>query len=224
MERAAASRKQRQFHILPRERGPLLSRAFYARDARVVAREVLGSVVVVRSPHGVTAGRIVETEAYCGPEDRAAHSFGGRRTARTEVMFGPPGCAYVFMIYGMHFHFNLVTSRVGVPHAVLVRAIEPLAGMDVMAERRGLGMEQRQLTNGPGKLCSALGIGREHYGADLCDGKSSVTVIEGEPPARIRTSPRIGVDYAGAWAKRPFRYFDAESLYVSTFRRNRGAA
>jgi DNA-3-methyladenine glycosylase len=227
MERARGSRKQRQFRVrelLPSERGQLLSRSFYARDARVVAREVLGSVVVVRSPRSVTAGRIVETEAYCGPEDRAAHSFGGRRTARTEVMFGPPGCAYVFMIYGMHFHFNLVTSRVGVPHAVLVRAIEPLAGVDVMAERRGLAADRRELTNGPGKLCRALGIGRAHYGADLCDGVGGVTLIEGAPPSRIGRSPRIGVDYAGAWAKRPFRYFDAESRYVSTWRGSRGAA
>ena len=115
-----------------------LPRSFYARGVLTVARDTIGKILVLERDSGVLAGRIVESEAYRGPEDRAAHSFGGRRTARTEVMFGPPGHAYVFFVYGMHFHLNLVTTREGSPHAVLIRAVEPLEGIAEMAQRRGL--------------------------------------------------------------------------------------
>jgi DNA-3-methyladenine glycosylase len=160
----------------------------------------------------------VEAEAYRGPEDRAAHSWRGRATPRTRAMFGPPGHAYVFLVYGMHWNFNLVTGREGEPHAVLIRAIEPLEGIDLMAARRGIAKERVELTNGPGKLCQALGIDREQYGADLCGDR--VYLLDA-PRARAKRAPRVGVDYAGAWALKPWRFFDPESRYVSVRRGRR---
>lgn len=202
--------------------GPILPRSFYARDVLSVAREVVGCVLVHETPEGVCAGRIVEAEAYCGPEDRAAHSHGGRRTARTEAMFGPPGRAYVFFVYGMHFHFNLVTGKVDEPHAVLIRAVEPLVGAPLMAERRGLAEASRTLTNGPGKLCVAFAIDKTQYGVDLCRGPLHLRRGPASWTApRIGTSPRIGVDYAGAWREKPWRFFDEDSLYVSPHRKAR---
>lgn len=183
-----------------------------------MARACIGKVLVAQSPEGVTAGIIVETEAYRGPEDLAAHSAGGRRTPRTEAMFGPPGYAYVFFVYGMHFQFNLVTGSPDEPHAVLIRAVEPLVGKELMSVRRGVDVARRELTNGPGKLCQAFGIDRTHYGADLCSG-DRVFLTEGSVPAKIGRSPRVGVDYAGKWAARPWRFFDAENRYVSGARR-----
>jgi len=187
-------------------------RSFYARPVLTVARDVIGKILVARSAEGVVAGRIVEAEAYRGPEDRAAHSYGGRRTARTEVMFGPPGHAYVFFVYGMHYNFNLVTGSVGEPQAVLIRALEPLVGLELMAARRGLPKEHSDLTNGPGKLCQALGIGRADYGVDLCKGRIFLT--EGSR-AVVARSRRIGIDYAGAWAKKPWRFFERGNRCVS---------
>jgi DNA-3-methyladenine glycosylase len=194
-----------------------LPRAFYARDVLAVARDCIGKLLVSETADGVTVGRIVEAEAYRGPDDRAAHSFGGRRTARTEVMFGGPGHVYVFFVYGMHWHLNLVTGRVGEPHAVLLRAVEPLHGVPLMAERRGMDPARRDLTNGPGKLCQAFGIGRSAYGSDLC-ARGPIYLVDGPSPGRVARSPRIGVDYAGEWASRPFRFFDAKSPYVGKLR------
>lgn len=178
-----------------------------------VARALLGQLLVHDAPEGLTVGRIVEAEAYRGPEDRAAHSYGGRRTARTEAMFGPPGHAYVFFVYGMHWHFNVVADAPGRPHAVLVRAVEPVYGEELMATRRAMATTRVELTNGPGKLCQAFGIDRAHYGADLC--KSSLFVAEGPGAARIERSPRIGIDYAAEWAERPWRFFESGNRYVS---------
>jgi DNA-3-methyladenine glycosylase len=189
-----------------------LPRAFYARPVLTVAKACIGKLLVHRSEEGLVAGRIVESEAYRGPEDRAAHSYGGRRTARTEVMFGPPGYAYVFFVYGMHYQFNLVTSKDGAPHAVLIRAVEPFLGIELMAKRRHLPPSARELSNGPGKLCQALGIGRAAYGVDLCG--SELFLAEG-PRVRCASAKRIGVDYAGDWAEKPWRFFDPKSRYVS---------
>ena len=180
-----------------------------------VAKACLGKLLVHRTKQGLAVGRIVETEAYRGPEDRAAHSYGGRRTARTEVMFGPPGYAYVFFVYGMHYQFNIVTTRGGAPHAVLVRGVEPVFGVEQMAERRNLPATSRDLSNGPGKLCQAMGIGRDAYGLDLC--ASRLFLAEG-PRVRSASSPRIGVDYAQDWAQKPWRFFDPKSRYVSRAR------
>jgi DNA-3-methyladenine glycosylase len=189
-----------------------LPRSFYARPVLEVARTAIGKILVHDTKEGRVAGRIVETEAYRGPEDRAAHSYGGRRTARTEVMWGPPGYAYVFFVYGMHWHVNLVTTRAESPHAVLIRAVEPLEGVELMAKARGLTPGDRNLTNGPGKVCCAFSIDRALYGADLCQGP--LFLADG-PRAKIGRSPRIGVDYAGAWASRPWRFFELENRYVS---------
>jgi DNA-3-methyladenine glycosylase len=181
-----------------------LPRSFYAReDTLLVARELIGLHLV--HDDGVTkrVGRIVETEAYLGPEDLAAHSSRGR-TKRTEVIFGPPGHAYVYFIYGFWNCLNVVTSRKGVPHAVLLRALEPVEGIT-------------DKTWGPGLLCRAMGIDRALNGADLCADRLWLERPRGStPPVRIATSPRIGVDYAGLWAKRPWRFFDRASPYVST--------
>jgi DNA-3-methyladenine glycosylase len=195
-----------------------LPRSFYSRDVLEVAHDVIGAVLVHETPEGTVAGRIVEAEAYRGPEDRAAHSWGGRRTARTEAMFGPPGHAYVFFVYGMHFHFNLVTGAVGEPHAVLIRAVEPLLGRALMAERRGLAETRREVSNGPGKLCRAFAIDRAQYGVDLCKGALHLRHGSGLTTPEVRTSKRIGVDYAGPWSERPWRFFDTASPYVSPLR------
>ncbi len=184
-----------------------------------VAREAIGKILVHDTPAGRCAGRIVEAEAYRGPQDRAAHSFGGRRTLRTEAMFGPPGHAYVFFVYGMHWHVNLVTTRESVPHAVLIRAVEPLAGIELMAERRDLTPGDPRLTNGPGKVCEAFDIDKRCYGLDLC---GSALFLSDGPRVRTSRSPRIGVDYAGEWAARPWRFFDAASRYVSRAPGGRG--
>jgi len=189
-----------------------LPRSFYARPVLTVARETIGKILVHETAEGRVAGRIVEAEAYRGPEDRAAHSYGGRRTARTEAMFGPPGHAYVFFVYGMHWHMNLVTTAVDAPHAVLIRAVEPLEGVELMAERRGLSAGSRDLTNGPGKLCQAFAIGKASYGADLCTGP--LFLSQGTRP-RVSRATRIGIDYAGAWAARPWRFFERASPWVS---------
>jgi DNA-3-methyladenine glycosylase len=178
-----------------------LTRDFYAQPARDVAVQLLGARLVRKLPDGSSAvGRIVEVEAYIGPEDLACHAAKGR-TARTEVMFGPPGYAYVYFVYGMHHCFNVVTDEVGHASAVLVRALEPLEGIDGP-------------TNGPARLCKTLGIDRSFNGADLCAGE--IYVQRGTPPARIKATARIGVDYAGRWARRRLRFFDPDSAWVST--------
>ena len=181
---------------------PLPRTALEARGP-VVAPALLGTIVAKRGPDGLVAGRIVETEAYDGPEDRASHARAGR-TARTAVMFGPPGHAYVYFIYGFWNCLNVVTEQEGTPHAVLLRALEPVAGIG-------------DKTWGPGLLCRALSIDRTLNGADLCGDVLWIERPRGKLPApRIGRSPRIGVDYAGAWAARPWRFFDRDSPYLST--------
>jgi len=180
-----------------------LPRTFYARDAAEVAPELLGMHLMIRQPRGLKVGRIVETEAYQGPHDLAAHSVGGRRTARTEVMYGTAGHAYVYLIYGMWNCLNVVTATQGVPHAVLLRALEPVTGIEAP-------------TWGPGLLCRALGIDRSYDGQDLRGSDLWIEAPRDPRSFRLGRSARIGVDYAGAWARRPWRFFDRDSPYVST--------
>ena len=181
-----------------------ITRDFYARDTLTVARELIGMHLVRAEGGSIRSGRIVETEAYQGPRDLAAHSSRGR-TPRTEVMFGPPGHAYVYFIYGFWYCVNIVTAAEGVPHAVLLRALEPVIGVD-------------DKTWGPGLLCRAMHIDKELNGADLC---GHALWLERPPassyrPPRITRSTRIGVEYAGQWARRPWRFYDRDSRYVST--------
>jgi DNA-3-methyladenine glycosylase len=189
-----------------------LGKAFYERPVLTVARALVGALLVHESSEGTAAGRIVEVEAYRGPQDLAAHSARGRRTKRNEVMWGEAGRAYVFLLYGMHWAFNVVTGAVGEPHAVLVRAVEPLAPLDLMAARRGLDAKRRELTNGPGKLTAALGIGPAHYGRDLTQGN---LYLAAGPRGAIGRSPRINIDYAGAWIDKPWRFYERGNRYVS---------
>lgn len=176
-----------------------LPRSFYERPTLEVARELLGQVLAFRDKRL----RIVETEAYIGPDDLAAHSARGRRTARHEVMYGPAGHAYVYFIYGMYFCLNLVTEQPGIPAAVLIRAGEPGA-------------------KGPGVLCRELGITRDHNGLDLTC--SELTVEPGPTPTEpVVEAPRVGVDYAGEWAAKPWRFYLEGNSWVSRPVKRRGA-
>lgn len=190
----------------------ILPLSFYERPVLLVARDCVGQILVRRTPEGVARGRIVECEAYRGPEDLAAHSAGGRRTKRTEAMFGPPGRAYMFLLYGMHWAFNLVVGAVGEPHAILVRALEPLEGRALMAARRGIPEGRRGLTNGPGKLCQAMALDGADYGADLT---REELCLEAGTAGPVGRSPRINVDYAGAWAEKPWRFYERGNPWVS---------
>ncbi len=165
---------------------------------------LLGKLLIHESPEGRTAGMIVEAEAYCGPEDDAAHSFRGRRTARTEAMYAPAGHAYLFRLYGTHRCFNVVTAPEGQPQAVLIRALEPVEGLPLMAQRRGR-EEKRPLCSGPGRLCQAMGIGMEHYGQDLFSGSLRLEEYRAFSPEEICLSPRINVEYAAEYRDSPER-------------------
>jgi DNA-3-methyladenine glycosylase len=189
-----------------------LSQTFYEQTTIDVAKQLLGKYLVRRHPEGETIGRIVETEAYVGPHDLACHASKGR-TARTEVMFGPAGHAYVYFIYGFYNMLNLVTEAKDYPAAVLIRAVEPVSGVELMKERRKSDV-LRNLASGPGKLCQAFSVDRTLNGTDL---KGNTLYVEdrGEPPPRFRSTPRIGVDYAGKWKAKPYRFLVRGSEFVS---------
>jgi DNA-3-methyladenine glycosylase len=199
-------------------RSQILQRDFYTRaDTLRVARELLGKRLVVPAPSGArVSGRVVEVEAYLGVEDRAAHSYGGRRTRRTETMYAAGGTAYVFFVYGMHHQFNVVTGPPGQPHAVLVRAVEPEEGRELMRARRPVSKE-RELTSGPGKLCRALGLDLGFDGEDLTEGGRVWLEETGVrlKPAQIASGPRIGVAYAAEDALKPWRFWVEGNEYVS---------
>lgn len=173
-----------------------------------VAADLLGTLLVHETAAGRTVGRIVETEAYAGPTDRASHARAGR-TARTEVMFGPAGHAYVYLVYGMHHCINVVCGAEGTASAVLIRALEPMAGLELMRERRGrtAGTDAR-MAAGPARLTQALGIDRGHGGTDLiADDQLYLMRSPDVSKPRVTTGPRIGVDYAGPdWSSRPWRF------------------
>ncbi|MGH7907060.1 MAG: DNA-3-methyladenine glycosylase [Candidatus Binataceae bacterium] len=198
---------------VPANSGRKLPREFYARPVLTVARECVGKVIVHRSFDGDAAGRIVEAEAYRGPLDLAAHSARGL-TPRTAAMFGPPGYAYIYLLYGISWALNLVAAGEGEPHAVLVRAIEPVAGLELMASRRRKASDSRELTNGPGKLTQALGINGDDYGRDLCGPELFLKTYD-QPAGIIGRSPRINVGYSGAWSLKPWRFYERGNRYVS---------
>jgi len=189
-----------------------LPRSFYQQPTLDVARQLLGKYLVRRHGEGTTVGRVVETEAYVGPEDKACHASRGR-TPRTQVMFGSAGYAYVYLIYGFHHMLNLVTETKDFPAAVLIRAVEPLQGIELMAERRAT-KERRNLASGPGKLCQAFAIDRTLNGNDLC-GEVLYLEDSGDPAPKFVTTPRIGVDYAGEWTHKPWRFLIRDNEFVS---------
>ncbi|TDW99334.1 DNA-3-methyladenine glycosylase [Dinghuibacter silviterrae] len=194
-----------------------LPRAFYERpDVTLIARELIGKVLVTRIGGEYTSGRIVETEAYAGQIDRASHAFGGRRTDRTEVMYGRGGTAYVYLCYGIHHLFNVVTHEADTPHAVLIRGIEPLEGMEVMLRRTGKVFGDKSLGRGPGNVSVALGIRTTLTGASLLG--NDIYIAEDAfvfAPEDIVASPRIGVDYAGEDALLPYRFSVRGHAHVS---------
>jgi DNA-3-methyladenine glycosylase len=193
-----------------------LPRAFYTgADVVGLARRLLGARLVVPARDGRrVAGIIVETEAYRGPEDRASHAYGGRRTRRTETMYARGGTAYVYFVYGMYHQFNVVTGLADVPHAVLVRALEPTEGLDLMRRRRGGGADQT-LTSGPGKLCLALGIDRRLDGADLLGDRVWIERGRRVPSGSVACGPRVGIDYAAEWVHPPWRFWLRGNPFVS---------
>lgn len=195
--------------------GMTLPVSFYRRDDVVsIARDLLGKVLRTTIDGVTTQVVVTETEAYAGVEDRASHAFGGRRTKRTEPMFGPAGTAYVYLCYGIHHLFNIVTNDEGVPHAVLVRAGHALVGFDAMLERRGKQKADKTLLAGPGSLAKALGISTRHTGCSVSGDQirvedHGVRIVND----RIIAGPRIGVDYAGDDALLPYRFtLDAAQL------------
>ncbi len=196
----------------------ILPRTFYERNPLTVAKELLGKTLVHKTSEGVTSGKIVETEAYMGPEDKASHAFGNLRTNRTETQFGPKGHAYVYLIYGLYLCFNTTAGAIpGKPEAVFFRALEPLEGVELMTKRRHSANGRiTHLANGPSRLCLAMAITKQQNNADLTVPPfyvrdEGVKISENE----IAQSTRIGVDYADDWKQRPWRFFLKDNIFVS---------
>jgi len=200
---AALSRRSSSLAPLPK--------AFFARDTETVARELLGAILECRTDDGIASGRIVETEAYVGEHDLACHAAAGR-TARTAPLYGAPGIAYVYFIYGVHWCVNAVTRPVDEPSAVLIRALEPVKGIDLMRQRRAAARRDIDLTNGPGKLCQALGITGAHNRLPLQ--KPPLRILSGSrvPDSGVAVTPRIGITQCVDW---PLRWVIAGNPFVS---------
>jgi DNA-3-methyladenine glycosylase len=190
---------------------------YLTEDTTSAAKQILGKLLVVPDKNGERASAmIVEVEAYCGITDRAAHSYGGRRTARNEVTYGPGGHVYVFFIYGMYFQLNFVLGPIDHPHVLLIRAVEPVEGIEMMRSRRGKPMKDTNLTSGPGKLCIAFGIDRAFNGEDLVEGERIWIENHREfTNDEIAIGKRIGIDYAGEDADLPWRFWVKGNQYVS---------
>jgi len=190
----------------------MLSASFYLRkDVEQLARELLGKHLHFRD----MIVRIVETEAYRAPDDRACHAYGNKRTPRTETMFLPGGHAYIYLCYGIHHLFNIVTGPKDEAHAVLIRAVEPIKGLEKMRQKRNYPKKDQSLTNGPGKWTQALGLTTALDGQSLLTDELFLTKGETVSDSEILTSKRIGVDYAGECADRPWRFFLKDSDFVS---------
>lgn len=194
-----------------------LPAAFYLRNNVVtIAKQLLGKLLVTHFENELTAGRIVEVEAYNGIADKASHSYGGRRTARTEIMYAAGGTAYVYLCYGIHHLFNVVTNTAGTPHAILIRAIEPVKGIPVMLQRMLKEKLDYSVGRGPGNVSKALGIVTANTGMSLL-GNTIFIADDGVVYKRsqIITGPRIGVDYAAEDAFLPYRFYIKGNLYIS---------
>ncbi|MCX7904366.1 MAG: DNA-3-methyladenine glycosylase [Caloramator sp.] len=193
---------------------------FYSRDTITVAKELLGKLLVRNINGNKLVGKIVEVEAYLGPIDKACHSYNFRRTQRNEVMYGPPGIAYVYFIYGMYYCLNFVTEKEGMPCAVLIRALEPIEGFDIMALNRFgktyselTKSQKRNLTNGPGKLCRAFNIDKALNGHSLLS--DEIYVLDNQEDFEIVAGKRIGIDYAEEAKDFEWRFFIKGNPYVS---------
>ncbi|MDQ6718059.1 MAG: DNA-3-methyladenine glycosylase [Gemmatimonadota bacterium] len=193
------------------KKSAILSRSFYSRDTELVARDLLGCILEHDTPEGKSSGIIVETEAYLGEHDEACHAAAGR-TARTAPLYGKPGTSYVYFIYGMYWCFNAVTREEGLPSAVLVRALEPLTGIELMRKRRPRAKTDRDLTNGPGKLCGALGITGAANEMSLQRGPLVIRQGHAYAENEVRVTPRIGITRSVDW---PLRWIVAGNPYVS---------
>lgn len=191
--------------------GRILPRSFYARETQEVARDLLGCILQHKSPAGPASGLIVETEAYLGEHDEACHAAAGR-TRRTDPLYGPPGLSYVYFIYGMYWCFNAVTREAGLPSAVLVRALEPLSGIPLMRQRRPSAKSDRDLANGPGKLCAALGMDGGANRLSLQRGPLVIREGRWYKDAEITVTPRIGITRSADW---PLRWIVKDSPHIS---------
>ena len=186
-----------------------LKESFYVREDVVqISRELLGKILVTRFGNKITAGIITETEAYQGITDKASHAYNNRRTTRTEIMYHKGGAAYVYLCYGIHSLFNVVTNKENIPHAVLIRAVAPEKGIKTMLNRRGVASAGKKTFTGPGSVSQALGIHYSLTGENLLGNKIWIEDAGYDvPPKKIKVSPRIGVDYAGKDALLPYRFF-----------------
>ncbi len=187
-----------------------------SEDTVELARSLVGAYLISKLGEKVTGGRIVETEAYKAPEDKASHAHLNRRTKRTEVMFGKPGTAYIYLCYGIHHLFNIVTGPEGMAHAVLIRALEPFWGVELMKERRNT-QKHKILTDGPGKLSEALAIKTDLTGLDLLKEDNEIQLLQSnsDKDIPIISAKRIGVDYAEESKDWPWRFYDGQSNFVS---------
>lgn len=192
----------------------MLDRAFYMQNGIELAKALIGKVLVHETDAGVLKGRIVETEAYMGAADAAAHSYKGNPFGRVNVQYGRGGFAYIYLIYGMHSCMNVVANEKDVPEAVLIRALEPTAGIDAMRQTRKTD-SLRALCSGPGKLCAAMRIDRGQYGLDLCEKPLYIEEYEEKRGFSIGVTKRINVDYAGTAAAYPWRFIELDSPYLS---------
>ena len=191
-----------------------LQRPFYERNALIVAKELLGKQLVHHTHEGKTVGKIVEVEAYVGPDDAGSHAYQGKYTTRTAVMFGGGGHAYIYLIYGVYYCFNIVANQENFPEAVLIRALEPITGLDLMKKRCHTD-QLLNLCNGPGKLCTAMGISKIQNRADLCG--EAIYLLSGAAvaPESVVSTPRINIDYAGAARDYPWRFILKDNSFVS---------
>lgn len=198
-----------------------LRREFYRRDTLIVAKELLGNLIIKNIGNDIVVAKIVEVEAYRGTIDKAAHSYSGKVTNRTKIMYGDGGFAYVYLIYGMYYCMNIVVTTINNPEAILIRAVEPIDGIDIMSQLRfgkdfnDITKKQKiNLTNGPGKLCIALNITKEDNGVDIC-GEDFYILDNEKKDFTIETSKRINIDYSEEAKDFYWRFFIKDNLYVS---------
>lgn len=215
-KRAVKKRK-----TLASKREKRLPRSFFADDTQKVAQALLGKILVRESKAGTLAGKIVETEAYMGTKDKAAHVYKDKKTERNKVVYKKAGFIYIYLCYGIHWQLNFTTGKKDEPECILIRALEPIAGEKEMLKNReeqssAAKITKTEISNGPGKLCQALQLDRSFYGEDLTT-SNKIWVKEGKevPEDKIKTSPRVGIDYAEEYADKPWRYFVERNEFVS---------